>query len=243
MVSVLACGNKWIQVGTYSFPHVMHAWWQCQCQWSSCLETWSWNFMLRFTHQVKIPCLACHACNKFEEPAFGIKVSLNPQTNHDVHVRVFLRHLWFNIASILCKDKAKKKCSVSKLSRFLKRMRNAFFFFFFFHDLFRSLSMYMYDLTCEHKCMYKFVCVKDRGMLRKWFDFRKHTASTCIMCEILRCFCFKHLYWSLVDMYVKLSTSDHDYFLTFFDIFCAEVHPVRRDRSHAMFTIFEPPTT
>ena len=28
-------------------------------------------------------------------------------------------------------------------------------------------------------------------------------------------FCFKHLYWSLVDMYVKLSTSDRDYFLPF----------------------------
>ena len=65
-----------------------------------------------------------------------------------------------------------------------------------------------------------FVCVKDGGMLRKRFDFRKHTTYIIgQMYEILRCFCFKRLYWSLVDMYVKLSTSDRDYILAFFQYF------------------------
>ena len=88
-----------------------------------------------------------------------------------------------------------------------------------------------------------FVCVKDGGMFRKRFDFRKHTTYIIRqMYEILRCSCFKRLYWSLVDMYVKLSTSNCDYFLPFFDIFCAEVHLVRR-QSHAMFTTWESPMT
>ena len=38
-------------------------------------------------------------------------------------------------------------------------------------------------------------------------------------------------------MYVKLSTSDRDYFLPFFDIFCAEVHPVRRQKSHQVYNV------
>ena len=46
-----------------------------------------------------------------------------------------------------------------------------------------------------------FVCVKDGGFLRKRFDFRKHTASIIRqMYETLRCFCFKRLYWLLVDI-------------------------------------------
>ena len=83
-----------------------------------------------------------------------------------------------------------------------------------------------------------FVCVKDGGMLRKRFDFRKHTTSIIgQMYEILRCFCFKHLYWSLGDMYVKFSTSNRDYFLPFFDVFCAEVQPARRQKSGHVYNV------
>ena len=45
------------------------------------------------------------------------------------------------------------------------------------------------------------------------------------MYEILRCFCFKRLNRSLVDMYVKLSTSYRDYFLPFFRCFLCEGTP------------------
>ena len=100
-----------------------------------------------------------------------------------------------------------------------------------------ALPLYM----ISHTQIPVFVCVKDGGMLRKRFDFRKHTTYIIgQMYEILRCFCFKCLYWSLVVMYIKLSTSDRDYFLPFFNIFCAKVHPVRR-QSHAMFTMWESP--
>ena len=56
----------------------------------------------------------------------------------------------------------------------------------------------MYDLTHTQ------IPVKDGGMLRKRF---KHHLYIGQMYEILRCFCLRCLYWSLVDMYVKLSTS------------------------------------
>ena len=83
-----------------------------------------------------------------------------------------------------------------------------------------------------------FVCVKDGGMLRKRFDFRKHTASIIgQMYEILQCFSFKCLYWSLVDMYVKLRTSDRDYFLPFFNVSCAEVHLVGRQKSRHVYNV------
>ena len=45
------------------------------------------------------------------------------------------------------------------------------------------------------------------------------------------------LYLPLVDMYVKLSTSDSDYFLPFFDVFCVEVHPVRRQKSRHVYNV------
>ena len=38
-------------------------------------------------------------------------------------------------------------------------------------------------------------------------------------------------------MYVKLRTSDRDYFLLFFDVFCAEVHPVRRQKSRHVYNV------
>ena len=95
----------------------------------------------------------------------------------------------------------------------------------------------MYDLTHTH---HVFVCVKDGGMLRKWFDFENTPLLHCIIgqvYEILRC-----LYWSLVDMHVKLSTSDRDYFLPFFDVFCVAVHPVRRQKSRHVYNVGSPMT-
>ena len=38
-------------------------------------------------------------------------------------------------------------------------------------------------------------------------------------------------------MYVKFSTSDRDYFLPFFDVFCAEVQPVRRQKSGHVYNV------
>ena len=82
------------------------------------------------------------------------------------------------------------------------------------------------------------MCVKDGGILRKRFDFRKHTASIIRqMYEILRCFCFKRLYWLLVDMYVKFRASDRNYFLPFFDVSYAEVHPVRIQKSRHVYNV------
>ena len=88
-----------------------------------------------------------------------------------------------------------------------------------------------------------FVCVKDRGMLRKRFDFQKHTTSIIgQMYEILRCFCFKSLYWSLVDMHVKLSTSDPIAIISYlFLMFFVQRYTQFADRSHTMFTMWESP--
>ena len=41
-------------------------------------------------------------------------------------------------------------------------------------------------------------------------------------------------------MYTKLRTSDQDYFLPFFDSFCAEEHPVRRQKSHHVYDVYKP---
>ena len=41
----------------------------------------------------------------------------------------------------------------------------------------------------------------------------------------------KRLCWSLSDTYVMFMNSDRYFFLPFFDVFCAEVHPVRRQKS------------
>ena len=38
-------------------------------------------------------------------------------------------------------------------------------------------------------------------------------------------------------MYVKFRTSDRDYFLPFFDVVCAEVHPVRRQKSRHVYNV------
>ena len=46
-----------------------------------------------------------------------------------------------------------------------------------------------------------------------------------------------NVYWSSVDMYAKLSTSDRDYFLPFFDVFCVEIHPVRRQKSRHVYNV------
>ena len=82
---------------------------------------------------------------------------------------------------------------------------------------------YVWSHTHKYR-MYMYVWKsKDRGRLRKWFDFRKHTASIIgQLYAILRCFCFKRLYWSLVDMYVKLKNSDCWFILPFSDV-CAQV--------------------
>ena len=60
----------------------------------------------------------------------------------------------------------------------------------------------------------------DVCILRAQIDFQKHTSSIIEqMYEIICCFCFKHLYWSIVDMCVNLSNSNRKYFLPFFQCF------------------------
>ena len=38
-------------------------------------------------------------------------------------------------------------------------------------------------------------------------------------------------------MYVKFRASDRNYFLPFFDVFYAEVHPIRRQKSRHVYNV------
>ena len=44
-------------------------------------------------------------------------------------------------------------------------------------------------------------------------------------------------YRSLSDTYVMLMNSDRSFFLPFFDVFCAEVQPVRRQKSRHVHNV------
>ena len=47
----------------------------------------------------------------------------------------------------------------------------------------------------------------------------------------------KHLCWSLSDTYVMFMNSDRYFFLPFFDVFCAEVCPVCRQKSRHVYNV------
>ena len=47
----------------------------------------------------------------------------------------------------------------------------------------------------------------------------------------------KRLCWSLSDTYVMFMNSERYFFVPFFDVFCAEVHPVRRQKSSHVYNV------